>query len=269
MVQVSELQVNLSLRIKPTMIQIIPITGLPEIQPGDALPQMLAAHCAQNDAKLLPGDVLVVTQKIVSKAEDRFVDLASITASPEAIALANEVGKDADLVELVLRESSAVVRKGPGILITRHHLGHVMANAGIDASNIGAGNGDKLLLLPLDPDASAQRISDACEAALGFAPAVVISDSFGRPWRMGTVNVAIGVAGMPAMLDQRGQADRDGRIMQVTHIAVADAVAGAAGLAMGEGAEGIAACIIRGLTLPGAAQTSRAIVRPEAEDLFR
>ena len=251
------------------MIQILPIAGLPEIQPGDPLPQMLAARCMENDARILPGDVLVVTQKIVSKAEDRFVDPTNITASPEAIALAREVGKDAALVEIVLQESSAVVRKGPGVLITRHRLGHVMANAGIDASNIGAGNGDRLLLLPVDPDASAQRIADACEAALGFPPAVVISDSFGRPWRMGTVNVAIGVAGMPAMLDQRGDADRDGRLMQVTNVAVADAVAGAAGLAMGEGAEGIAACIVRGLALPGEAQTSHAIVRPEAEDLFR
>jgi len=251
------------------MIQILPIAGLPEIRPGDPLPQMLASRCMQKNTRLLPGDVMVVTQKIVSKAEDQFVDPMSIIASPEAITLAREVGKDAALVELVLRESSAVVRKGPGILITRHRLGHVMANAGIDASNIGAGNDNKLLLLPIDPDASAQRIADACEAAAGFSPAVVISDSFGRPWRMGTVNVAIGVAGMPAMLDQRGDVDRDGRVMQVTNVAVADAVAAAAGLAMGEGAEGIAACIVRGLALPGAVQTSHAIVRPQAEDLFR
>ena len=251
------------------MIRILPITDVPEIQPGDPLPQMLASRCTENDVGLLPGDVLVVTQKIVSKAENRFVDPAQITPSPEAIVLAGEVGKDATLVEIVLRESSSVVRKGPGVLITRHRLGHVMANAGIDASNIGAGNGNRLLLLPIDPDASAQRIAEACEAVLGFSPAVVISDSLGRPWRMGPVNVAIGVAGMPAMLDQRGDVDRDGRIMQVTNVAVADAVAGAAGLAMGEGAEGIAACIVRGLALPGAAQTSQAIVRPEAEDLFR
>ncbi|WP_417622373.1 coenzyme F420-0:L-glutamate ligase [Parasphingorhabdus sp.] len=251
------------------MIQILPIADLPEIQPGDPLPQMLASRCMEQDVRLVPGDVLVVTQKIVSKAENRFVDPTQIVPSPEAIALAGEVGKDAALVEIVLQESSAVIRKGPGVLITRHRLGHVMANAGIDASNIGKGNANRLLLLPVDPDASAQRIADACETILGFSPAVVISDSFGRPWRMGTVNVAIGVAGMPAMLDQRGQVDRDGRIMQVTNVAVADAVAGAAGLAMGEGAEGIAACIVRGLVLPGEAQTSHAIVRPAAEDLFR
>lgn len=250
------------------MIQIIPMTGLPEIEAGDPLPEMLVREL-QGDARLQPGDVLVVTQKIVSKAEDRFVDLSSIAPSPEAIALAVEVGKNAALVDLVLRESSAVLRKAPNILITRHRLGHVMANAGIDASNIGAGNGDKVLLLPKDPDASAARIANACKSVFGFLPGVVISDSFGRPWRMGTVNVAIGVAGMPAILDQRGDRDRDGRIMQVTQVALADAVAGAAGLAMGEGAEGIPACVVRGLKVQREAQTSSAIVRGEAEDLFR
>jgi coenzyme F420-0:L-glutamate ligase / coenzyme F420-1:gamma-L-glutamate ligase len=251
------------------MIQIIPIIGLPEIRAGDPLPQMLAAHLAQGDVQLKSGDVLVVTQKIVSKAEARFVALSTITPSPEAVALALEVRKDAALVELVLRESSAVVRKAPNVLITRHRLGHVMANAGIDASNIGAANDDMVLLLPDDPDASAALIANACEAHFGFRPGVVISDSFGRPWRMGTVNVAIGVSDMPAILDQRGDPDRDGRIMQVTQIALADAVAGAAGLAMGEGAEGIPACIVRGLSVAGEAQTSRATMRPEAEDLFR
>jgi coenzyme F420-0:L-glutamate ligase / coenzyme F420-1:gamma-L-glutamate ligase len=251
------------------MIQIIPIIGLPEINAGDALPQLLAAHLAQDGEHLIIGDVLVVTQKIISKAEARFVDLSSITPSVEAMTLAAEVLKDAALVEIVLRESSAVVRKAPNVLITRHRLGHVMANAGIDASNIGPGNENKVLLLPQDPDASAGQIADACAARFGFYPGVVISDSFGRPWRMGTVNVAIGVAGMPAILDQRGDPDRDGRIMQVTQIALADAVAGAAGLAMGEGAEGVPACIVRGLVQTGNAQTSCAIVRPETEDLFR
>jgi coenzyme F420-0:L-glutamate ligase/coenzyme F420-1:gamma-L-glutamate ligase len=144
-----------------------------------------------------------------------------------------------------------------------------MANAGIDASNIGSGNDGKVLLLPIDPDASAGWIADVAEAHFGFRPGVVISDSFGRPWRMGTVNVAIGVAAMPAIIDQRGQPDRDGRIMQVTQIAVGDSVAAAAGLAMGEGDEGIPAVIVRGLRLPGEYQTSRVIVRPVDEDLFR
>ena len=251
------------------MIQIISLTGLPEFGPGDPLPHMLAEHLQHNDTGLVSGDVLVVTQKIVSKAQDQYVDPAEITPSAKAIDLASEVQKDARLVELVLRESSSIVRKAPGILITRHRLGHVMANAGIDASNIGAGRDGRVLLLPQDPDGYARDIGKACEKVFGFFPGVIISDSFGRPWRMGTVNVAIGVAGMPAMRDQRGEADRDGRIMQVTHVAFADAIASAAGLAMGEGAEGIPACIVRGLDISGEAQTSRAIVRPEVEDLFR
>lgn len=251
------------------MFSVLPITGLPEIVAGDELAALLTERLTDAEPGLHPGDILVVTQKIVSKAEGRSVDLANMAPSPEAQSLAMEVNKDPALVELVLRESSTVVRKAPNILITRHRLGHVMANAGIDASNIGSGNGGNVLLLPVDPDASAARIADAIEAGFGFRPGVVISDSFGRPWRMGTVNVAIGVAAMPAIIDQRGQPDRDGRIMQMTMIAVGDAVAAAAGLAMGEGDEGIPAVIVRGLRLPGEHQTSRAIVRPVDEDLFR
>jgi coenzyme F420-0:L-glutamate ligase / coenzyme F420-1:gamma-L-glutamate ligase len=251
------------------MFSVLPITGLPEIVAGDDLGALLTARLADAESGLRSGDILVVTQKIVSKAEGRTVDLAGLVPSPEAQALATEVNKDPALVELVLRESSAVVRKAPNVLITRHHLGHVMANAGIDASNIGSGNAGNVLLLPLDPDASATRIADAAEARFGFRPGVVISDSFGRPWRMGTVNVAIGIAAMPAIVDQRGQPDRDGRVMQMTMIAVGDAIAAAAGLVMGESDEGIPAVIIRGLRLPGEPQTSRAIVRPVDEDLFR
>ena len=251
------------------MFSVLPITGLPEIVAGDDLGALLTARLAEAEPGLQSGDILVVTQKIISKAEGRSVDLADMVPSPEAEALASEVNKDPALVELVLRESSAVVRKAPNILITRHRSGHVMANAGIDASNIGSGNGGNVLLLPLDPDASAARFADAAEAHFGFRPGVVISDSFGRPWRMGTVNVAIGVAAMPAIIDQRGQADRDGRIMQMTMIAVGDAVAAAAGVAMGEGDEGIPAVIVRGLRIAGEHQTSRAIVRPVDEDLFR
>ena len=251
------------------MFAVLPITGLPEIVAGDNLGALLTARLAEAEPGLQSGDILVVTQKIVSKAEGRYVDLADMVPSPEAKALASEVNKDPALVELVLRESSAVVRKAPNILITRHRLGHVMANAGIDASNIGNGKGGNVLLLPVDPDASAVQIADAAMARFGFRPGVVISDSFGRPWRVGTVNVAIGVAAMPSIIDQRGQADRDGRIMQMTMIAVGDAVAAAAGVAMGEGDEGIPAVIVRGLRLAGEHQTSRAIVRPVDEDLFR
>jgi coenzyme F420-0:L-glutamate ligase/coenzyme F420-1:gamma-L-glutamate ligase len=251
------------------MFTVLPIIGLPEIVAGDDLGALLTAQLAHSELGLKSGDILVVTQKIVSKAEGRFVDLTDVVPSPEAQIMARDVNKVPALVELVLRESSGVVRKAPDILITRHHLGHVMANAGIDASNIGTGNDDKVLLLPLDPDASAARIADAAQARFGFRPGVVVSDSFGRPWRMGTVNVAIGISDMPAIIDQRGQPDRDGRIMQMTMIAVGDAVAAAAGLAMGEGDEGIPAVIVRGLRFSGEHQTSRAIVRPLDEDLFR
>lgn len=241
------------------MLEIIPVSGLPEIGPGTDLPALLA------DCGARSGDVLVVTQKIVSKAENRFVDPATITPSAKAIALAAEVHKDAAHVELILRESTEVVRKAPHVLITRHRLGHVMANAGIDASNIGEGRPGQLLLLPEDPDRSAAAIAARQEPGV----AVVISDSFGRPWRIGTVNVAIGLAGLAAVIDQRGETDRDGRVLQATQIALADAVAAAAGLVMGEGAEGLPVCIVRGLRKGSPPQTANALLRPVHEDLFR
>ena len=178
------------------MLGIIPLTGLPEVRPGDDLAALLALHTG----KLQAGDILVVAQKIVSKAEGRFVKLCDVTPSPEAVSLAERVRKDPRLVELVLRESGDVVRAAPHVLITRHRLGHVMANAGIDASNIGSTDEGRVLLLPKNPDASAARIADAFETASGIRPGVVVSDSFGRPWRMGTVNVAIGVAAFPPLL---------------------------------------------------------------------
>lgn len=251
------------------MYSVLPLDGLPEFSGGEDLPGFLAQRLHAGVPRLQPGDILVVTQKIVSKAERRFVDLAEVIPSAEAAALAAEVNKDPALVELVLRESSEIVRKAPNVLITRHRLGCVMANAGIDASNLGPGRSGQVLLLPLDPDASARRIADVCAHVTGVRPGVVISDSFGRPWRIGTVNVAIGIAAMPAVIDQRGDPDRDGRIMQVTQIALADAVAAAAGLAMGEAAEGLPAAVVRGLRFAGPAQDNRALVRPAAEDLFR
>lgn len=250
------------------MLILLPIEGLPEILPGDDLPTILAEHLIAHQA-LAAGDILIVTQKIVSKAENRFVTLADIRPSPEAEALALEVNKHPALVELVQRESVAVIRKAPNVLITRHKRGHVMANAGIDASNVGPGNDGKVLLLPEDPDASAAAIRHRLTERLGLDIAVIISDSFGRPWRMGTTNVAIGVAGMAALVDERGDADRDGRALQMTQVAVADAIAAAAGLVMGEGREGIPATIMRGWTDRGPEQTSAALLRPEAEDLFR
>ncbi|WP_230280565.1 MULTISPECIES: coenzyme F420-0:L-glutamate ligase [unclassified Croceicoccus] len=251
------------------MFSVHPVGDLPEFLGGDDLPSILADRLAQGDPGLAPGDILVVTQKIVSKSEGRMVALSSVEFSDSARDLARQTCKDPALVELVLRESSDLVRAVPNVLITRHRLGHVMANAGIDASNLGTSGEEKVLLLPEDPDASAARIAHACHARTGIRPGVIISDSFGRPWRIGTTNVAIGVAGPPAVIDERGKPDRDGRIMQVTQIAFADAAAGAAGLVMGEGPEGLPACVLRGLPWQHGDQTSRNLLRPAGEDLFR
>ncbi len=250
-------------------MEIIAVEGLPEVEPGIDLPGLLTAHFAAAKDPLQDGDIVVVTSKIVSKAEARFVDLGTVTPSPEACLLAKEVCKDPALVELVLRESTAIVRKARHVLITRHRLGHVMANAGIDASNVGSGTGDQVLLLPEDPDASARAIREAIARQLDRDVAVIISDSFGRPWRLGTTNVAVGVAGMPALVDQRGAVDRDGRVLQMTLIAVADSIAGAAGLVMGEADEGLPVAIVRGAAIPGLPQTSAALIRPASEDLFQ
>jgi coenzyme F420-0:L-glutamate ligase / coenzyme F420-1:gamma-L-glutamate ligase len=238
------------------VIHIIAIQNLPEILPGDDLARLLAREFEA-------GDVLVVTQKIVSKAKGLSVDLATVTPGAEAARLASLTRKDARLVELVIQESTAVVRAVPHVLITRHHSGCVMANSGIDQSNIGEGGSARVLLLPRDPDACAAEL----HAKLGVA--IVISDSFGRPWRYGVTNVAIGAAGLPSLIDQRGSLDRDGRAMEVTQIALADQIASAAGLMMGEGSEGIPAAIVRGLTWDGPDMPAAALVRPIAEDLFQ
>lgn len=245
------------------MISIHPLTGMGEVRPGDDLAGLLRAALAQNGLKPRAGDILVVTQKIVSKAEGRFVAMAGVVPSEDALRLAALTRKEPRLVELVLQEADGVVRAVPHVLITRHRLGHVMANSGVDRSNMGGGEDDRALLLPVDPDASAAALAEA----LGLA--VVISDSFGRPWRMGVVAVAIGAAGLPALIDRRGERDRDGRILEVTQIALADMVATAANLATGEGAEGIPAALVRGYAFSGDARPAADLVRPAAEDLFR
>jgi len=252
------------------MIAIYPLNGIPEIYAGDDLAKLL--RVALDNAGLWPlqsDDVLVVTQKILSKAEGRVVDLDQVEPSAEATELAETTRKDARLVELVLRESSGIVRAVPHVLITRHRLGHVMANSGIDRSNIGPGGTERALLLPVDPDGSAAALSRALANDEGIAPAVVISDSFGRPWRHGVVGVAIGAAGLPALVDRRGEDDRNGRRLEVTQVALADQIATAAALATGEGAEGIPAVLIRGLPLPDGEAPAAALVRPLEEDLFR
>lgn len=251
------------------MISLHPLTAMGEVRPGDDLAQLLAQAIAAAGLAVADGDVLVVTQKIVSKAEGRFVRLEGVRPGAQAIALAEATRKDARVVEMVLAESSDVVRAVPHVLITRHRSGHVMANAGVDRSNLGPGDDERLLLLPADADASAERLRRALARLLPVAPAIVVSDSFGRPWRHGVTNVAIGASGLPALLDRRGEPDRDGRRLEVTQVAIADMVASAAGLLMGEGAESVPAVLARGLPLEGEERPAAALVRPVEEDLFR
>jgi coenzyme F420-0:L-glutamate ligase/coenzyme F420-1:gamma-L-glutamate ligase len=251
------------------MIEVVPLSAIGEVAPGDDLAAGLGAAVEQAVGTPAAGDVLVVTQKIVSKAEGRFVDLATVTPGPRARDLAATTLKDPRLVELVLRESSEVLRAVPNVLITRHRSGHVMANAGIDRSNLGPDREDWALLLPLDGDISAAALHDGLRTRWPEPPAVVISDSFGRPWRMGVVNVAIGVSGLPALVDRRGERDRNGRLLEVTQVALADMIATAAGLATGEGAEGVPAALVRGVRWSAAEAPASALLRPAKEDLFR
>ncbi|MEE2692729.1 MAG: coenzyme F420-0:L-glutamate ligase [Pseudomonadota bacterium] len=250
------------------IIEIIPVNGVGEITPREDIARTLLAAMQAGEAGVRAGDVVVVTQKIVSKAEGRFVDLRDVHPGVEACALARKTNKDPRLVELVLRESTMIVRAAPEVLIARHHLGFVMANAGIDQSNIGPGRDDHVLLLPKDPDATAERLSRALTEAVGGPVAVVISDSFGRPWRNGVVNVAIGAYGLGALVDKRGSVDRDGRTLEVTQVAVADLIASAAGLAGGEGAESAPAIIVRGVAPTEEWSTAAQIIRPQQQDLF-
>lgn len=249
-------------------VTIHPLIGIGEIQPGDDLAGLLmdALHAAK--LILEPGDILVVTSKIVSKAEGRCVLLADVRPSERAWELARLTCKDARLVELALSESTEVVRAAPNVLITRHKLGLVMANAGIDQSNIGAGDCQRALLLPENPDHSAMRLRGDLSRLNGVAPGVVLSDSFGRPWRLGVVNVGIGTSGLPALLDRRGQEDRDGRPLQVTQVALADLIATAAGLVMGEGSESVPAALVRGYIWTDRDLPAARLVRPRDQDLF-
>jgi coenzyme F420-0:L-glutamate ligase / coenzyme F420-1:gamma-L-glutamate ligase len=252
-----------------SLIEIIPLTGIGEVVEGANLAALIGEALDATGITLRSTDILVITQKIVSKAEGRFRNLADVTPGEEAERLARIVDKDPRLVELALCESTAVVRSARDVLITRHRLGLVMANAGIDRSNVGPGGEDRVLLLPLDPDASAQRIAEQLAAHGRTVPAVVISDSFGRPWRYGVTGAGIGASGLPSLIDRRGDLDRDGRKLEVTQIALADIVATAALLATGEGAEGVPAVLMRGLSWEGDASPASTLVRALDEDLFQ
>lgn len=251
-------------------VSFIALSGFPEVQPGDDLAALIGA--ALDTAGLSPArhDVVVVAQKILSKSEGRFVALAEVTPSAAARELAAAADKDPRVVELILAESEEVVRAKPGVIVVAHRLGAVMANAGIDRSNLGpGGDGERVLLLPSDPDGSAEALRLALEARYGVAPGVIVSDSFGRAWRNGVVNVALGAAGLPALIDARGARDRDGRVLEVTQIGFADAVAAGAALTMGEAGESTPVVLARGLEWDAPETAARALVRPKAEDMFR
>ena len=245
------------------------LAGFPEVLPGDDLASLTIAALAANDVQLADGDVLAFAQKVVSKAEGQFVELTDVTPSPQADELAAKTLKDPALIELILRESTQVVRAVPHVLIVRHRLGFVVANAGIDQSNI-EGGGTRALLLPVDPDASAAAIRGAIKQRLGVDVAVLINDSFGRPWRMGVCGAGIGAAGLTALLDERGRTVRFGRTLQVTQIAVADELAAAASLVMGQADEGTPVVVIQGLSPRFLGDgKARDVVRALGEDLFQ
>jgi len=253
-----------------TDLSLIALRDFPLIAAGADLATLTAEALARTGLRLHPADVLVFAQKVISKAEGRRVDLASVIPGERALELAQIVRKDPRLVELVLRESRRVVRSAKDVLIVEHRLGLIMANAGIDQSNVAEpGGGEFALLLPEDPDASAAHLRERLHAITGVRPGVLISDSFGRPWRNGTVGVAIGCAGLAATLDLRGARDLFGRALRVTVVGHADEIAAAASILMGQADEGRPVILVRGLAAHAPHQPAATLIRPQQEDLFR
>lgn len=254
----------------PDRLTLRAVPDLPLLKPGDDLAALIAE--AMERAAMTPadGDVLVVAQKAVSKAEGRYVDLATVVPSPRANALAKEVQQDPRLVEVILSEATGVVRRGPHVLIVEHRLGYVMANAGVDRSNVAPTAGaEPVILLPRDPDASAETLRGSLAAHFDKRLAVIVNDSFGRAWRNGTVGVALGAAGLETLKDHRGRPDLYGRSLRVSQSAVADELAAAASLLMGQADEGFPVILVCGLGHSGVADTARPLLREPAQDLFR
>jgi coenzyme F420-0:L-glutamate ligase / coenzyme F420-1:gamma-L-glutamate ligase len=248
---------------------MIALAGFPLVQAGDDLSALIAHACDRTGLALQAGDIVVVTSKIVSKSEGCTLLLHDVTPSENALHYAEITGKDPRIVEVVLRESSAVSRAAKGVLVVRHRLGFVSANAGIDQSNLENGD-ERVLLLPRDPDESARRIRDGLRDLLNVNVGIVISDSHGRPFRMGNVGVAIGVAGVPALRDLRGEHDLFGRELKITIQGYADMIAGASGLLTGEGSEGRPVIVLRGaLFTSDQPVTAHALNRPAEQDLYR
>jgi coenzyme F420-0:L-glutamate ligase/coenzyme F420-1:gamma-L-glutamate ligase len=256
--------------LSPSRVSFAALEGIPEVLPGADLAPMIAAALERGGYASRDDDVLIVCQKVVSKSEGRLVNLADVHVSARAREIAASCLKDERLVEVILSESSEVVRCAPHVLIVRHRLGFVMANAGVDQSNV-PGSGSHALLLPENPDASAARLRHSLAKCIGSSPAVLVTDTFGRPWRRGVCGTAIGAAGLVTLWDRRGERDRTGRELKVTQVAVADGIAAAAALLMGEAAEGRPVVLARGLLPAYRHESAKAgdVLRPIAEDLFR
>lgn len=251
-------------------IQLTAVPHIPQVQPGDNVAELIVHALEAASISLQTGDILAIAQKIISKAEGRLVNLSDVTPSERAHTVAAEVDKDPRLVELILQESQEISRMKRGALIVRHRLGFTSANAGIDRSNVQqTGAEETVLLLPLDPDRSAGQIQRHIKAALGVDVGVVISDTHGRPFRLGNAGIAIGVAGIPALWDRRGEPDLYGYTLQHTDMGVADEIAAAADLLMGAGAEGLPVILLRGLTLPQADGRATDLVRSKELDLYK
>jgi coenzyme F420-0:L-glutamate ligase/coenzyme F420-1:gamma-L-glutamate ligase len=255
---------------RPTMVSVTPIAGLPLFRAGDDLAGEICGRLVADGPQPQDGDVLVVAQKVVSKVEDRIVALADVVAGPSAREAAATAQKDPAVVELIERESQALMRVAPGVIIARHKGGQVLANAGIDASNITHEGGERALLWPVDADASARRLRLALEARFGVQVAVIVSDSLGRAWRIGTMGTAIGCSGMKPLRDRRGETDLFGRVLQATVIGVADEIAAAASLAIGEGSEGVPVALVRGAVYDRDETAGIGeLLRPVEMDLFK
>lgn len=266
------------------MLTLTPLQHIPLIRHGDDLADILVSALAANGIELADGDILVVTSKIVSKAEGRMVDLASVQPSEDALELARRSEKDPRLAELILQESAEVLRVRVGTVIVEHRLGFVCANAGIDHSNVTPlhlppnspnlggeteGGGEGVLLLPRDPDASSRAIREKVESKTGKKIGVMLVDSHGRAWRIGTVGMCIGLSGIPAVMDERGWKDLFGRELQITVVGVADELAAAASLMMGQAAEGTPVVHARGFPYPLREGSMKELLRPKNQDMFR
>lgn len=259
-------------------LTLTPILDIPLIHAGDDLAEIILNALKRNQIDLVDGDIVVIAQKIVSKAEGRLVDLRTVTPSERAIELADPVQKDPRLIEVILQESNEILRTRPGTIIVEHHQGFVCASAGVDHSNVGiagraaegaAESEDWVLLLPKDSDASALALRQRLEAASGAHLGVLIIDSHGRAWRLGTVGVAIGLSGLPGLADLRGQPDLFGYQLRITQVGVADELAAAASLTMGQAAEGTPVVHVRGFPYALREASLRELLRPKDEDLFR